>query len=671
MKKTITAILLCLAISSVTGMAAGNVKKDTIRVYRLGEIIATGEKEKPNVAISTSNFVNYRLVQTADAVSLTDLGAYIPAAKVATNSRGECLVYLRGAGERHLGLFFDGAMINVPWDNRMDMSMIPTDIIGSIQVNKGSNSILYGANILSGAMNISTIERAADGIGTTARIQAGDAGSQLYSITNDGRFGIFNWLANVSYTKSDGMLLSANAPDSLRNQNMNSSLRTNTDLERLSAYARAEAKFSDNTTLGLSFNHINAEKGVAPETSQDPGSARYWRYPDWNRNIITFNGEHFFCREKEFSVKATVWEDLFKQTINNYSSATYQEILDVQKDDDKTTGARVAMQYMFLPGQRVIVALNGTMSSHDMTKISGGKEDKTEFSQNIFSAGAEYRGNFGRLNVHTGLTWDYMKTPKTGLFTDAENTSMDAIGAFLGGKYMITNNVNIFANVSKKTRFPSLRECYDAALGKFVVNPDLKPESAIISELGAAYSTENFSATLTAFGNFYNDLIAKVSFKDSTGKKLQKRVNYSEATITGAELTLGYKPVNMLDLEAIFTVMNSDGKDDGKDVKHLEYKPEFSGFFSASYAMPFGLTPRVEVELMGTQWGLNPKYGDFEELDPYALLNARIGYNLPPIAGTLTELFVRINNITDKFYYGQVGLPMSGRMFFVGLVARI
>jgi len=72
----------------------------------------------------------------------------LPSAHVPTNSRGEALIYLRSAGERQVAAFFDGALLNVPWDNRYDLSLVPASVINTVTSASGTLSPQYGVNAL-------------------------------------------------------------------------------------------------------------------------------------------------------------------------------------------------------------------------------------------------------------------------------------------------------------------------------------------------------------------------------------------------------------------------------------------------------------------------------------------------------------------------------------------
>ena len=67
---------------------------------------------------------------------------------VPTNTRGESIAFMRNAAERQVGIFYDGAAINVPWDNRLDLSSVPAPLIGGVRSAAGPIAPHYGVNSL-------------------------------------------------------------------------------------------------------------------------------------------------------------------------------------------------------------------------------------------------------------------------------------------------------------------------------------------------------------------------------------------------------------------------------------------------------------------------------------------------------------------------------------------
>lgn len=666
-RRFIVIILYFFVITSLSGKETAT--RDSLKTYRLGEIITTADKSQ-NIEESTIKQIDYYQIQSSDAISLSDLKLYIPSGLIQTNSRGETMLFLRGAGERQLGLFFDGVEMNIPWDNRMDLSLIPTDIIGNIKINYGSNSILYGSNVLGGAVNINTIERSNDGIGATARAQTSDAGGQSYSITNDGRIGKFNYIANISYLNDKGFLLSKDDFDSnLPNQNKGSKLRTNTDSKRFSAYARAEYKFADNTRFGLSLNHINAEKGVAAYVIDNEKHIRYWRYPDWQRTILTFNGEHIFSSLNDLKLRTTLWFDKFNQTIDSYKDFTYSELDETQKDIDNTLGERISLVYNFSENHSISYAINGIFTKHN-EKIISDDENSTDYSQNNISSGLAYNGKIRNVNISSGISYDFNQNPLTGEFINYQGQSLSDYGAYIELKYDINDYMNLYINSSRRTRFPTLRESFSGALNKFKVNPNLKPESGILNELGFFISQEDWNLKTSVFYNSYSDLIQKIRLptdEDSLERKM--RVNYSSALISGVELSFAYDGIKNLHTETHLTYMNSSGDNQGETVEHLEYKPVYTQFLLLNYKFNFGLTSQVEYEYTGNQYGINFD-GLCSKINPTSIINLRLAYQTG-VFNSFMEIYVRVNNLSDESSYSKIGLLNPGRMFYSGVILRI
>ncbi len=658
-------IFFIFSTLSCPAVSAGS-SSDTLRSYRLGEIVTTATN-KGNKVISTSNIhdVDYYEIQQIDATSVSELQILLPSGLIRQNSRGESILYLRGSGERQLAIFLDGALLNIPWDNRVDLSMIPTDIIGKISLNPTAGSVQYGANVLGGAVDISTSEKSSPGYGGIARAQAGDANSQYYSLTQDGKSGGFNYLANFSYSKSDGLILSGHSFD-LRNQNMKSNIRTNTDYDRLSAYARAEYKIGG-TTIGLSVNHIDAEKGIAPEGHKSVDNARFWRYPELKRTLIILNGRQEFNDNKAL-LKTSVWYDGFGQRIDKYDGMAYSDISKSQIDDIQTFGGRIALNLLIEDNQSLTIASSLYQTSNDEKIISKNTANSYKFEQITYSIGSEYNYELNDFTYTIGATFDGNKTPKAGQFTKSDGSSINDFGIIAGLNYHLDEGADLFANVSRKTRFPTLREAYSASLDKFVINENLKAENGILSELGIKYKMEKLTADFSVFSNFYNDMIEKQAAPNSPGKEM--RVNIGKAIVAGFEINSAFDIMRNLNITGNFTYLYSEGRQGGKTVK-LEYRPEYFGFLIARFSYETGARAQAEVEFAGKQYGLNSEAKEMKRVCPSAAMNLRLAYFHIFFDEMPAEFFVRVNNLFDNYRLSKIGLPDPGRTLRAGIITNI
>jgi len=663
-------LLVLIIIFFSYSLKAVEKEKDTLKTYQLGEIIATEKAiNSINVASSISN-LNYYQIQRTDGISFSEISYYIPSSTIQTNSRGESQLFLRGAGERQLALYFDGVLMNVPWDNRVDLSTIPTDLIGKITVHKGAASVLYGANVIGGAINLNTYERASEGFGFTARAQFADANSQLYTLTGDAKLGGLNYIANISYSKSDGIILPKDIEignDSI-NQIQNSSLRTNTDFNRISSYLRAEYEFNKDFKTAISVNTYNIEKGVQVLTEGAPGDMRYWRYPEIDRQIFTLN--NFWQINDIVSSKVVLWYDKFNQTIDSYTDFSYSKLDKKQKDDDATVGLRLILKNDLSSEQSLNLVFNYLNSKHNEIIKDSNEVSNNDFSQNTLSTGVEYKFNPKDFLISLGASYDYNDNPKTGPFIENEGQSYSDYSAFFGLRYFVTEEINLFLNSSRRTRFATMREAFSGALGKFKVNPDLKPETALINELGIQYNRNDLQIELNSFATFYNDLIEQIRLpKEIDSLRRKQRVNYSKAYVIGLELNYSYNFDNSLFSDGYVTFMNSNGKvKNGDELDHLEYKPEIMALINLGYKFDFGFTPVFEMQFIGKQWGKDPD-DNWRQLGNNLLFNLRLSYQYS-INDLVAECFIRVNNLTDEIYWSKIGLVNPGRTVSAGFVVR-
>lgn len=641
-------------------------ERDSIKHYVLGEVRTFADREYKAVQSSEIVELKYYEIQEIDAVSISGIIERTPSAITQTNSRGESVLFLRGMGERQIGIFLDGALLNLPWDNRVDLNIIPSDIIGKIRIIRGSESSLFGANVLGGAVNINSLERSSDGFGGILRYQASDANGHYLSATQDGKIGNYNYLANFSYNTSDGYTLSSEAPE-LNNQDQKSNIRSNTDNNRLSFLLRNEYKISE-LRIGLTVNHIDAEKSVAPETHRTVSKSRYWKYPLWKRTMVTLNADNSFGENKEFQLKTTLWYDAFDQQIDSYSDFSYSKIDKSLLDNDNTFGSRIVAAY--LPKKDIVIsfAANFYTHNHNEREYEEDSYSDLEFSQSVFNSGFEYRHNFDKSTLLFSANIDGTVHHKTGSYVESEGTTFSDYGISAGYGYEINDKTNIFINTNRKTRFPTLREAYSASIDKFVVNPNLRSESGFLNEIGINTEILNFDFGVTAFADFYQDMLAKISAPNSGGKEM--RVNLGSASIYGTELKLNTELFDVLDLRSFITYMYSYGYLDDDEVE-LEYIPVVMGYISAKYRTVFGLALITEAEFKGNQYGLDSQVDIMKKLSPSFILNFRVSYLISSSEFMTNEIFLRVNNILDSYYLDKIGLPASGRMFTLGYAANL
>lgn len=644
---------------------------DSTQVYSLGTVTITDRNPTRLPPISHS-MLRLPEINRSDASTVSEIIYEIPAARVQTNSRGEAILYLRNAGERQVSIFMDGAMLNIPWDNRIDLSLVPLNAVGGLVVEKGTPSVLYGANIMGGAVNVLTRQLEAQGAKTELRAGAGEHGLLTSSLTHMGNFSQFNYIGALSYATRDGQPLSPDA--NLPFNQPDGDLRTNTDSRSMSGYLRGEYRLSDNDALGLSLNIMDAEKGVAPEGNTE--SPRFWRYSDWRNINVTGTYDLKFGESNLWGLRGAVWTTMFTQRIEQYGSVEYDAVEAAQHDDDMALGARIIFSRSFDDKGTLSLAFNELFSSHDQVDSefdSVGVETAApvqEYAQHTFSIGAEYNSTLtSKINAVLGASFDGMTTVKSG-DKPGQDPFMQ-LGLTAGATYALAEASTLRVATGRKSRFPSMRELYGEALRRFLINTELKPESSWNTEIGFEQRFEKARIEIAGFSQLTSNTIDQRSL-DTLGGTKRQRINLEGSRIFGVELSGSLSALQPFRLNGHFTWSSvraiakaSDGSD---TLTRLSERPEIISTFNLGYDFPFGLILDAEAVYNGKAYTLNDD-NEFVELTTSLGINGRVAYRwIKPFSGLeLLELYARIDNATDALILPQLGLPAPGREIRGGL----
>ena len=89
-------------------------------------IVVTGRQEPMGASsFETRHGLDIGKIDPLRAASADEIVRRLPAVHVPVNSRGEAIAFVRNAAERQVAIFYEGADINVPLDNRLDLSLVP------------------------------------------------------------------------------------------------------------------------------------------------------------------------------------------------------------------------------------------------------------------------------------------------------------------------------------------------------------------------------------------------------------------------------------------------------------------------------------------------------------------------------------------------------------------
>ncbi len=602
-----------------------------------------------------------------DAWSVAELGFLLPATQVNVNSRGESLLMIRNAPERHVTVFLDGIPLNVPWDERVDLSMVPADAIARLEASRGVGSVLDGPNTLAGSVNLVPPTRQYNGQQTHCGFQLGEGAFAEGRLLHQRRHGDWQLLAALAHRQQDGFQVPANLEAPFHQAG---NLRTNSDLKQTSALVRLARKLGDNGSWRLLLAGTDGDKGVPPETHL-ASEARFWRYPLLHRGILGFGLDLPLGGPRKWELAASAGVDYYRQQIRQYDDSTYSgpALLPgtpFEDDKDGTGTARIRATRHWGTSAKVSLMTVARYTQHrEVLEISG---PQTSYAQWLLSSVVEADWDMGAdWDLRGGLGYEFASTPETGDKPPRDPT--DAAVGLVRLTWQPLSKTALHASASRRSRFPSLRELYSGALGRFVPNPDLMPERQDLLEVGGVFRNEWWNVGLAGFASFLADGIERVVL--SNGEDQFQRINVSRIRTLGLEFVTSLRSARGVSLTGHYSLLHTRRQEEGSYTEPVEDRPDYLTSWTLAWIHGSGLQLLTEITAVGARFSadLTDEEDGFRRLPAQATWNLRLGYFLYDLARgwPRTEIFLRLNNVTDVQVDAQLGLPGPGRVLMAGI----
>ena len=480
------AVPVALAIGPA-GVAAqtppDSIIPDSVRF--LGGITVSVAKPALTSGGSSSVVIDLDSLGSIPAPTMEQVLRAMPLIQIRANSRGEMQPALRGSEDRQIAILMDGVPLTIGWDHRTDMSIIPLTAARKITLVRGLSSVLYGPNTLGGVVEVD-VARGQSRIGSVDPLSVGLAydgtggtnvsltGGHLVNDVDD------QWVFRGGFGFQDrsGVPVSGKAEEDpvLRPQYLTEDdLRLNSDSERIDGFVTARYRADEGTWGSFSASGYDVERGVPPEAHQD--DPRLWRYPEQRRMLAAISGGTG-QRETgagEGDLEASIGVDLGSTLIEQFASEAYDTVAETEGSDDRVLTARVLGEHTIGASGDLRASATYADVVHDEVLTPGGMNS---YRQRLWSVGMETEFRFGASDlssVSLGGAIDGSDTPESG-----DKSSVEAItdyGVRLGLSTLVADGVLLHGGASRRSRFPSLRELYSGALGRFEPNSNLQPET--------------------------------------------------------------------------------------------------------------------------------------------------------------------------------------------------
>ena len=586
--------------------------------------------------------------------SVADALRGLPGVSVRTNSRGETVARVRGSDERQTLVFLDGAPLAVPWDGRVDIGLIPAGLLGGLSVRKGAGAIEYGANAVAGVVDLTTRQE-----GGVAVAQAGP-----HALKNLSAAGVVP-LGGLSLTLAAAHQAQAALPvarlGALPFNQPASDRRLNTDLAATSLFAGLGGT-AGALEWRASVLNIDARRGIAPESDRNPGSARFWRYADWNLTQAQIALE---LPIGAATARAVGWRQWFGQEIESYRDASYAALGGREIDEDDTVGGRFTLSHKLGPAT-LRWSLSGHLSDHHQTDVAippGTRPAALLYRQSLASGGVEADMPLGNTRLTLGLGLDRSANPRTGDKPAQPARQAATFSAALALKP--ADRVSLTISGGRRNRFPSARELFGEALGRFLPNPALLPEQAWLADAELGWRAGRFTLTLTPFWQRVEGSIGQRIVR-TNGANLRQRFNQAPATGIGIDAAMQVPLADGLTLELTGTALDASSAG-----QPLLQRPAHESMLALDWAPKSGLGEafdlRAELRRIGPARDLAAD-GALARLAPATEINLRARVPVLRLGKAQVSATAAIDNLTNAVILPQLGLPQPGRSIRIGLI---
>ncbi len=531
-------------------------------------------------------------------------------------------VFVRGASAGFTRVMLDGIEMNDPSGigTSYDFAHLNVAGIERIEVLRGPQSTLYGADALAGVINIVT-KRGRGKPSAYINAEVGSFESYRLGVGVQGSTNAFHYVVDVSYDTTEGISAfderdGYSEPDGYNN---------------LTVSTRLGADLSQTIAVDAIVRYVKAD---ADYDSFDASFA-----PSEDGRIET---EQLFARlEGHAALMGGKWE----QEIGLSKTVLQRDFLSTPGVPDSSFEGEVLaldwQHHILLKHQRIATGVDW---QEEVSDTSGGVavDSRTTgyFAQNTVSPVEQWHTTLGaRMDDHSEFGSEVTYRVASSYLLEASGTRLKA---------------------SWGTGFkaPSLYQLF--AVSPFVSgNPDLKPQTSEGWDVG-------FEQTLlggklqfggTYFHLTYEDLISYIF--GSAGSP-GTYANSDEAESTGFEVFASLQPTDRTALRVDYTYQDNDDKSDGNSFELRRPNHQVSA------KLGYALSDRADLSLNGVYVGEREDRRDVQ-LGDYVLLNLAASYQV----SAAVECYVRVENLLDEQYQEVNTYGTAGMGAYVGIKASL
>lgn len=606
-RSTNTAINCAALLFSTLPLAAGvAAQTNSPANVETQEVIVTANRlaQPLGETLAATSVFTLDDIEASQAISLFELLAGAPGIQMArTGGQGaQTSLFMRGTNSDHTLILIDGVKANTASEGFARLENIPVAQIQRIEVVRGPQSSLYGADAIGGVIQIFTKQAAhsdADtGLSGNLSAAAGTESTYRASGGLNLRGDNTSLTLNVSHHQTDGIR----------------PIHTPRPSARSSAYDNDAA----NLSIAHQFSSGAALRGAINLT--DSGLV-------YDGGINDSEGRHAYVGLRlpvtdtwESDLQLSRFEDE-SDNVGTFSSRS------------RTERDAINWQNRLQTGDNSTLVLGADFESEELLyEMSGAAQTDTKRDNSAVFAVLDT--SFSTINTTLSLRYD--DNEQFG----GKTTGKAAIGTDIG------DTMQLWTSYSTAYKAPSLVELYVDFPGFFFFgNPDLQPETSRNLEIGLDGVHAGATWSVNVFRNEIENLI-------TTNASFSSLTNVDQATINGAELAIrgSWQGWNA---NAALTLLDHENSDTGRQLLRRPKQILNAGVSRQFQKLDVGMT----WLLRGPQKDVDPVTFGTSTVAGNAVFDLSLGYQ---VLDDLS-LQLKIGNVFNKDYQVVDGYNTYGR----------
>lgn len=502
-------------------------------------------------------------------------------------------VFLRGMDSKKTLVLIDGIRYNDPSGNGANFEHLMINDIERIEVIKGAQSSIWGADASAGVINIIT-KSAQSGTHTNVSFESGRYGSKIARANISHKNENFDAKLGVTRVNVDGF--SVMSPKSSEAKKYEKDGYKNTTANLKLGY-----NFDENNRVSTSYEMIDSKTDI------DGYDSFYNMDPNVEDRAKTKTHLANLTYENKNDIATTKVYANYTDIKREYTSSTPK-----YKGTIKEYGANTNIEYL---------SSSNLLLGADYKKFENGANINKHYDNKaIFFSNTNKFFN-GKTIISEALRYDK--------YSDFENKTTGKIGL----KQYVLEDLNISSNYGAGYNIPTTFELYDAFYG----NPNLKPEKTETFDIGVSY--KGFLATyfnskvknLIDWNGIYNNVDGKSRFK-------------------GIELAYKNSITEDIFLNLNYTRLSAKNK----DKKELGRRAKDRFVFSADYYGLRNFHFNINGEYVGKRYDFNDKKG--AKTGNYTIWGGVVDYDINKNLSTyvkLDNIFNKDYQVVDGYATAQ------------------